>query len=223
MSWAGETRQYEGTGVELVSSVSRMREQMASRQNITSEKQWNYLASCHFSNRGCGGQFKLFAMLSHFYFEEVILMLICYFWLEKGMATTPVFLPGEFHGRRNLYSSWGCKKSDMTEQLTILETKFLIREKHSILCCWTHQFWGLFIKGYLLNNVDKIRPYTPCSYIVTHICIVHSKVAQTFICVWTGNMKHKKWRLCFVGLYHLNLNYKEVNLLYEFLFKGYFC
>ena len=108
MSWAGETRQYKGTGVELVSSESRMREQMASRQNITSEKQWNYLASCHFSNRGCGGQFKLFAMLSHFYFEEVILMLICYFWLEKGMATTPVFLPGEFHGRRNLYSSWGC-------------------------------------------------------------------------------------------------------------------
>ena len=30
--------------------------------------------------------------------------------LEKGMATyTPVFLPGEFHGQRNLagYSPWG--------------------------------------------------------------------------------------------------------------------
>ena len=36
--------------------------------------------------------------------------------LEKEM-TTPVFLPGEFHGQRNLagYSPWGCKESDSTE------------------------------------------------------------------------------------------------------------
>ena len=27
--------------------------------------------------------------------------------LEKGMATTPVFWPGQFHG---LYSPWGCKE-----------------------------------------------------------------------------------------------------------------
>ena len=40
--------------------------------------------------------------------------------LEKGMASTPVFLPGEFQGQRNLasYSPWGCKESDTTEQLT---------------------------------------------------------------------------------------------------------
>ena len=33
--------------------------------------------------------------------------------LEKGMATTPVFLPGEFHGQRSLagYSPWSCKES----------------------------------------------------------------------------------------------------------------
>ena len=32
---------------------------------------------------------------------------------------TPVFLPGKSHGQRSLagYSSWGCKKSDMTERL----------------------------------------------------------------------------------------------------------
>ena len=37
--------------------------------------------------------------------------------LEKGMAPTPVFLPGEFHGQRILvgYSSWSCKDLDMTE------------------------------------------------------------------------------------------------------------
>ena len=40
--------------------------------------------------------------------------------VEKEMATTPVFLPGQSHGQRNLvgYSSWGCKESDMTEQVT---------------------------------------------------------------------------------------------------------
>ena len=37
--------------------------------------------------------------------------------LENGMATTPVFLPGEFHGQRNLagYSPWGRKQLDTTE------------------------------------------------------------------------------------------------------------
>ena len=32
----------------------------------------------------------------------------------------PVFLPGEFHGQRSLvgYSPWGCKESDMSEQLS---------------------------------------------------------------------------------------------------------
>ena len=39
--------------------------------------------------------------------------------LEKEMQPTPVFLPGESHGRRTLvgYSPWGRKESDMTEQL----------------------------------------------------------------------------------------------------------
>ena len=36
--------------------------------------------------------------------------------LEKGKATHPVFWHGEFHG---LYSPWGHKGSDMTEQLSL--------------------------------------------------------------------------------------------------------
>ena len=37
--------------------------------------------------------------------------------LEEGIATTPIFLPGESHGQRSLvsYSSYGHKESDMTE------------------------------------------------------------------------------------------------------------
>ena len=39
--------------------------------------------------------------------------------LERGMATTPVFLPEESHGQRSLdgYSPEGCKELDTTEQL----------------------------------------------------------------------------------------------------------
>ena len=37
--------------------------------------------------------------------------------LEEGWQTTPVFLPGKFHGQRSLvgYSPWGLKELDMTE------------------------------------------------------------------------------------------------------------
>ena len=40
--------------------------------------------------------------------------------LEKEMATTPVFLPGEPHRQRSLvsYSPWGHKESDTTEWLS---------------------------------------------------------------------------------------------------------
>ena len=39
-------------------------------------------------------------------------------WSRKWQPT-PVFLPGKFHGQRNLagYRPWGRKESDMTEQL----------------------------------------------------------------------------------------------------------
>ena len=39
-------------------------------------------------------------------------------WRRKWQST-PVFLPGESHGRRSLvgYSPWGGKESDMTERL----------------------------------------------------------------------------------------------------------
>jgi len=36
--------------------------------------------------------------------------------LEKGMATYCRFWPGECH---TLYSPWGCKESDITEQLSL--------------------------------------------------------------------------------------------------------
>ena len=39
--------------------------------------------------------------------------------LEREWLSTPVFLPGEFHGQSSLagYSPWGHKESDTTERL----------------------------------------------------------------------------------------------------------
>ena len=34
---------------------------------------------------------------------------------RREWLPTPVFLPGEFHGQRNLVGLWGCKELDMTE------------------------------------------------------------------------------------------------------------
>ena len=53
--------------------------------------------------------------------------------LEKEMETTPVFLPGESHGRRSMvgYSPWGRKESDTTERLHLLIS--LEKKKHGLI------------------------------------------------------------------------------------------
>ena len=50
----------------------------------------------------------------------------------------PVFLPGEFHGQRTLvcYSSWDCRESDMTEQLTLsFSSRYKIKELEKMFYC----------------------------------------------------------------------------------------
>ena len=61
--------------------------------------------------------------------------------LEKGMATTPVFLPRKFHGQRSLagYSPWGRKDSAMTERLHFHFSLSCIGEGNGNplqCCCW---------------------------------------------------------------------------------------
>ena len=54
---------------------------------------------------------------------------------RREWQPAPVFLPGKFHGQKNLvgYSPWGHKESDMTEQLTLWfsdkETQCLISDQ----------------------------------------------------------------------------------------------
>ena len=51
--------------------------------------------------------------------------------LEEEMATHSSFLPGEFHGQRNLvgYRPWGRKELDMTEQPRLPERANFSRQK----------------------------------------------------------------------------------------------
>ena len=46
---------------------------------------------------------------------------------RRAWQTTPVFLPGEFHGERSLAdcSPWGQKESHTTEQLTLTDLVIL--------------------------------------------------------------------------------------------------
>ena len=60
---------------------------------------------------------------------------------RRELQHTPVFLPGKFHEQRSLvgYSAWGCKESDMTEQLStaqLLEMNFLSHWSSEIVLIW---------------------------------------------------------------------------------------
>ena len=66
---------------------------------------------------------------------------------------TPVFLPGKSHGQRSLagYSSWGCKKSDMTEWLTL-----------SFLACQL-----TYLMGTINLSADPQNSH-PCDFMIKH-------------------------------------------------------
>ena len=51
---------------------------------------------------------------------------------RRAWLLTPVFVLGESHGQRSLvgYRPWGCKESDMTEQLTLYFTYSELRRWH---------------------------------------------------------------------------------------------
>ena len=81
-----------------------------------------------------------------------------YHWIRKTpwrreWLPTPVFLPGEFHGRRSLvgYSPWGLKELDMTEWLTYSKIYNKIRKKR-----------------YFLNLKSSFyqKPETSCSFFI---------------------------------------------------------
>ena len=67
-----------------------------------------------------------------------------FLWRREKLPT-PVFWPGEFHG---LYSPWGCKESDMTEQLS-----------HTHEHPYTHKFYNL-------DEVDQFSEKQKLLYLI---------------------------------------------------------
>ena len=67
-----------------------------------------------------------------------------------------VFLPGKSHGQKSLvgYSPWGCKKSDMTKQLSTHTSSFKTEAKYYLLlqihllisCCVAHISIAMFFQ-----------------------------------------------------------------------------
>ena len=67
--------------------------------------------------------------------------------LEEAWQPTPIFLPGKFHGQKNLagYSPWGCNESNTTEwaQTNPIYIEVLYASAEQILLsCWylPHQY-----------------------------------------------------------------------------------
>ena len=65
-------------------------------------------------------------------------------WRRKWRPT-PVFLPGEVHGQRNLvgYSPWDCKELDTIERLTLSKEKGTLGRELAVPT--SHFSWGLYV------------------------------------------------------------------------------
>ena len=86
-------------------------------------------------------------------------------WRWKWQPTS-VFLPGEFHGQRNLvdYSPWGCKELDMTEWLTHTHThtEFLCFYLLCYLSLLAFLTWTTIKTSTLTSNVIATPCFTLC-------------------------------------------------------------
>ena len=92
--------------------------------------------------------------------------------LEKGMATTPGFLPGKSHGQRSLanYSVWGHKESDMNEHL-LLSLQY-IHLSFSKICLLHKDLWM-------------------CVNECLHVCVTHrNSMSSTSESIYEMEEKH---------------------------------
>ena len=72
---------------------------------------------------------------------------------SREWQSTPVFIPGKFHGQRSLavYSSWGCNESDTTEWLSAHKDR-LRRGKRFHRCQRRHQSPGSETKDFITHG-----------------------------------------------------------------------
>ena len=89
-----------------------------------------------------------------------------FMWRRKWQPT-PVFLPGEFHGQRNLegYSPWDCRESHMTEWLT--HTRLM----YNFICLYFPRFHSLpeLLRYFILASHSVSLIYTFVIQIVLNI------------------------------------------------------
>ena len=82
-------------------------------------------------------------------------------WRRAGHST-PVFLPGEFHGQRSLvrYSPWGCKSQTRLSDLHFISKGFQGlrpgKDLVFILGTMLHDMWDL-------SSLTRDQTYAPCS------------------------------------------------------------
>ena len=86
---------------------------------------------------------------------------------RRAWQPTPMFLPGESHGQRNLmgYSPWGCKESD--------RTKVIIFRTEAIKHTHIRTLLSLFV------NYDWLLDFTKCFFCNCWYDHVKVKVAQS--------------------------------------------
>ena len=108
-------------------------------------------------------------------------------WRRKHQPT-PVFLPGKSHGQRSLvgYCPWGCKASDMTEQLSTHTISSTFSFSMKLYPLWTFTF--LF---HLQDSVFSLSYWVVseycfcCSKIIFYIeftgLIINTKLWNTFL------------------------------------------
>ena len=106
-----------------------------------------------------------------------------------------LFLLGEFHGQRSLvgYSLWGCKESDMTEQLTFyMYTLFPFKNLSAYLCLYMQN--DMFYSTLL--SILTILPFI----VVSRLCAFKS-----YCCHW-------------LHINHLDVYLSQVHFVSIFLF-----
>ena len=94
--------------------------------------------------------------------------------LEKRMLPTPVFLPGEFHGQRNLvgYRPWGHKEATTYEEL--------ITHTHTRAHTHTHTFSGP--TNWRYTQISMWNAFSKSRHLLLQISVMISSKAQVNIC-----------------------------------------
>ena len=122
---------------------------------------------------------------------------------RRQWQPTPIFLPGEFHGQRSLvvYSPWGPKESDMTEQLTHCVTAPITHWHRNWDTSWPVKKWAWFspaIGGlYLLPQVTLCELYaywaisstSPESTFPPKTCSPNPGLLQSYSCIALAELR----------------------------------